>query len=148
MDTAMPEIKEAFAGIKRMSQQAETGKGLLPALLNDEKMYEDFKASLAHLSASLDRLDALTKSAREGQGLVARLVSDEQLANNFADAVKSLKAIAARLESGDNTLARLSRDDDMYKDMKKVLADARETLRSVKEQVPLGTFASVLLNSF
>ncbi len=62
--------------------------------------------------------------------------------------MKSVKAIAQRLDTGDNTLARLTRDSDLYTDVKKLVDDARETLRSVKDQVPVGTFASVMLSAF
>jgi len=70
------------------------------------------------------------------------------MADDVRDAIKSLRVVAQRLESGDNTLARLTRDKDLYEDVKKLLDDARETLRSVKEQVPVSTFASLLLTSF
>jgi len=148
LEKAAPEAREAFATIRRLGEKAETGKGILPALLNDEKMFNDLKGSLARLNATLGRIDKLTKSMQSGNGLIARLTNDEKLANDVSDAVNSLKEVATRLEKGDGTLARLMRDDDMYKDLKKVLDDARETLRTAKEQVPVGTFASVLLSAF
>jgi phospholipid/cholesterol/gamma-HCH transport system substrate-binding protein len=148
LDAAIPEARDAFTSIKKLGDQANSGKGVVATLLNDEKMAQDLRTSLARLGSTLDRLDAVTKNIQEGQGLVARLVNDPQMADDVRDAVKSLRAVAERLESGDNTLARLTRDKDLYEDVKKLLDDARETLRSVKEQIPVSTFASLLLTSF
>jgi len=148
LDAAAPEARDAFASIKRISEQIDSGKGILPALLHDEKMYEELKGALANLDTSLNRIEELTRSFQEGSGLIARLAGDEELADDFGAAVKSLKEIAKRLEAGDSTLARLTRDSDLYDDLKKLLDEARETLRSVKDQVPVGTFASVLLSAF
>ena len=148
LDKAAPEMRDAFAGIKRLTEQAETGKGILPALLNDEKMYEDLKGSLAKLNASLVRVDELTESIQKGEGLMGKMIGDEKLAQDVTDAVESLKNVAERLDKGDNTLARLTRDKDLYEDVKKTLDDAREMLRTAKEQLPVGTFASVILSAF
>jgi uncharacterized phage infection (PIP) family protein YhgE len=148
LDAAVPEAKDAFASIKRLTEDADSGKGILPALLKDEQMTKDLKSSLARLSASLDRLEAVVNSIQEGHGVAARLINDPQLANDVSDAVKSLKAVAQRIETGDNTIARLTRDKDLYDEAKKLLEDARETLRSVKEQIPVSTFASLLLTAF
>jgi phospholipid/cholesterol/gamma-HCH transport system substrate-binding protein len=148
LDAAIPEAKDAFASIKKLGDEANNGKGAVATLLNDEKMAQDLRNSLTRLGSTLDRLDTLTKNAEEGQGLVGRLINDPQMADDVRDAVKSLRVVAQRLETGDNTLARLTRDKDLYEDVKKLLDDARETLRSVKEQVPVGTFASLLLTTF
>jgi phospholipid/cholesterol/gamma-HCH transport system substrate-binding protein len=148
LDAAIPEAKDAFSSIKKLSDEAHSGKGPVAALLNDEKMAQDLRNSLGRLGSTLDRLDAITKSIEQGQGLVARLVNDPQMADDVRDAVKSLREVAERVRSGDNTIARLTRDKDLYEDVKKLLDDARETLRSVKEQIPVSTFASLLLTSF
>lgn len=148
LDEAVPQAREAFASIKKLSDQAESGKGLLPALLSDEQMYTDFKDSLAQLNKAMDDIETTAKDMREGKGLIGKLVNDEQIGTDFSETLASVKAIAQRIEKGDNTLARLSRDEDMYADIKKLLDDARETLRSAREQVPVGTFASILLSAF
>jgi phospholipid/cholesterol/gamma-HCH transport system substrate-binding protein len=148
LDAAIPEAKDAFSSIKKLGDEADSGKGVVAALLNDEKMAQDLRNSLTRLGNTLDRLDAVAKNIEQGQGLVARLINDPQTADDVRDAVKSLRVVAQRLESGDSTLARLTRDKDLYEDVKKLLDDARETLRSVKEQVPVSTFASLLLTQF
>jgi len=148
LESAIPEAREALATIRRVGESVESGEGVLPALLRDKQMYQDLKDALARLDAALDRIERFTQSLTEGKGLAARLAQDERLAQDFEEAVKSLRAVAQRLETGDNTLARLTRDKDLYEDAKRLLDDARETLRSVKEQVPVGTFASLLLSAF
>jgi len=148
LDAAIPEAKDAFSSIKKLGDEANNGKGVVATLLNDEKMAQDLRTSVARLGSTLDRLDALTKNIQEGQGLAGRIINDPQMADDVRDAIKSLRVVAERLDTGDNTIARLTRDKDLYEDVKKLLDDARETLRSVKEQVPVSTFASLLLTTF
>lgn len=155
LEAAVPEAKEAFTTIKDLGKKIDAGEGILAALINDKEMRKNLENALARLSNSLDKIDQFTTGLNEGKGLAAKLVHDEELAQtiatagkDFEEAARSLKAVAARIETGDNTVARLTRDSDMYEDLKKVLADARETLRRVREQVPVGTFASVFLSAF
>jgi len=148
MDETAPDMRASFANIKKLTQKAQNGKGVLAALISDEKMLSDLRGTLSQLNSSLAHVEALTESMHEGNGLIARLSTDEKLANEVAEAITSMKNLAVRLDKGDNTLARLTRDKDLYDDMKKVLDDARETLRTAKEQVPVGTFAAVILSAF
>jgi phospholipid/cholesterol/gamma-HCH transport system substrate-binding protein len=148
LDAAIPEAKDAFGSIRKLSDTATSGNGVVAALLNDQKMAEELRTSLARLSNTLDRLDAIATNVEQGHGLVARLINDPQMAGDVREAVRSLRVVAQRIESGDNTLARLTRDKDLYDDVKKLIDDARETLRSVKEQIPVSTFTSLLLTSF
>ena len=148
LDAAIPQAKDAFSSIKKLSDTPTAARAVVAALLNDQKMAQDLRTSVARLGATLDRLDAIATSVEQSQGLAGRIINDPQMADDVREAVKSLRVVAQRLESGDNTLARLTRDKDLYEDVKKLLDDARETLRSVKEQVPVSTFASLLLTSF
>ncbi len=147
LEEAVPEARDAFATIKRFGEQAETGKGMLPALLNDEQMYQDLKNSWPSLSTALDRTDQIGEGHRRARA--PRQVHDrrEDGGGLRPDPCQPARRRGAP-RKGDNTLARLTRDDDLYKQAKGVLDDARESLRGLKEQVPLGTFASVLLSAF
>jgi len=148
LEAAVPEAKDAFATINRLGKEVESGEGVLPALLTDKTIREDVKKALTRINSAVDNIEAFAKSLKEGDGLAARLSSDEQLAEDFAEAVRSVKAVAAGLEKGDGTIALLLREEDLYVEFKKLVGDARETLRAIKDQVPVGTFASVLLSAF
>lgn len=155
LEAAAPEAKDAFTTIKDLGKKIDAGEGILPALINDKEMRKNLEHALARLSSSLDKIDEFTTGLKEGKGLAAKLVNDEEFAKtfeaagkDFQETARSLRAIAERIETGDNTVARLTRDSDLYEDVKKVLADTRETLRRVREQIPVGTFTSVLLSAF
>lgn len=148
LDDAVPEAKEAFATIRKLGDQASSGKGLLPGLLNDEQMYNDFKTSLASLRGSLERIESVTTAMKDGKGLIGKLANDEQLAKDFAETMSNLKNISQKLEKGEGTLGKLTTDSELYDKANKVLDDAREAIRSMREQVPVGTFASLLLGAF
>ena len=148
LEAAIPEAKDAFAAIKKLGEQANSGKGLLAGLLNDEQLYKDFKDSLSSLRGSLDKIESVATAMKDGKGLIGRLASDEQLAKDFGDTVTSMKNIAQRIDKGEGTLGKLTTDTELYDQAKKVLDDVREAVRSMREQVPVGTFASLLLGAF
>jgi phospholipid/cholesterol/gamma-HCH transport system substrate-binding protein len=155
LDAAAPDVRAAIATIRRIAEQVDKGNGLLPQLLRDEQMYKDFKSALSRVSSIADRVEDVAKRVQEGRGLFYKLTQDEQWAKDFdkmskdlSTALESFKNIAVRLDTGDSTLARLTRDKDLYVDVKKLLDDFRETLRTSREQVPVGTFAAVLISSF
>jgi len=72
----------------------------------------------------------------------------DKMSKDLGEAIAGFKNIAVRLDTGDSTLARLTRDKDLYQDVKKLLDDFRETLRTSREQVPVGIFAAVLISAF
>jgi len=148
LEVTVPEAREAFATFRQIAKKVDEGEGVLPALINDKKMREDLRGSLDKISKSLDSFEAFARALDEGEGIAAKLAHDKELADNITSAVNSMKAIAERLEKGDGTLARLTRDDDMYDDIKKLIDDARETLRTIRDQVPVGTFAGMLTSAF
>lgn len=155
MDAAAPDLRASIATIRKIAEQVDKGNGLLPQLLRDEQMYKDFKSALARVNSITDRVEEIAKRVQEGKGLFYKLTQDEEFAkkfdtmsNDLGVALASFKNIAVRLDTGDSTLARLTRDKDLYVDVKKLLDDFRETLRTSREQVPVGTFAAVLISSF
>jgi len=148
LETAAPAAEEAFATIKRLGEKAEKGDGLLAALLADSEMRDNLQNALARLSTSLDRIEEVTRSVEQGEGIIGRLAQDEELAGDLEQAMRDLRTVSDRLAAGEGTLARLVRDPDLYDDLKKLLDDARETLRRVREQIPVSTFAGLLISAF
>jgi phospholipid/cholesterol/gamma-HCH transport system substrate-binding protein len=150
LKTAVPRAEEAFAEIKALGKKVDEGEGILPALLNDKEMKADLETSLDRLDGALDKIETFTADLRDkdGKSALNRLLYDEQLGRDLSDAAGSLKEVAARLEKGESTLGKLMSDREMYDKITKLLDDARETMRRVKEQVPVGTFAGVLVSAF
>jgi len=148
LETAVPAAREAFATIKTLGEKADKGEGLVAALLSDKEMRDNLQNALSRLGTSLDRIEEMTRSMQEGKGVIGRLTKDETLAADLEAAVRNLRTVSDRLATGDGTLARLTRDPDMYNDVKKLLDDMRETLRRVKEQIPVSTFAGLLMSAF
>lgn len=149
MKDAVPDVKAAFAAVKDIAEDYKKGKGILPALVKDEKMLADLRSSLANLDESLESMKKLAKDAEQGKGLLGQLIRDEELKKKFTAAIASISEIAERVQKGDNTVAKLTNDKGaLYDDLKKTFDEARETLRRVKEQIPVGTFAGVLLSGF
>jgi phospholipid/cholesterol/gamma-HCH transport system substrate-binding protein len=150
LKTAVPKAEEAFAAIKELGEKVEKGDGILPALISDKKMKENLENALAKLSKSLNKIEEVANDLRdpEGKSTLARLMHDEKLGDDIASAVSDLKKVASRLEKGESSLGKLMGDSEMYDKVSKLLDDGRETLRRVKEQVPVGTFAGILMSAF
>ena len=148
LSQASPEFKGTFVKAERLLDSINKGKGTLPGLIRDEKLYAEVKAVVAGFRAFADEL-------AKRRGLAYRLVSDEQLADNASAAVRDLAGAAKevrefmdKVDKGKGTLQLLLTDPSLYKEARRVLADAQETIRGVKEQIPVGTFTGLLLSGF
>ena len=138
---AAPGMRKAVDSVQKLAKKLEAGEGTLPKLINDPALYEDLKEAVASIKN-------FAKQIEEGEGTLARLASDKEMAEELSQAIRSLKVLAERLEKGDSTLAKLARDKDLYEDVKKLIGDAREAVKGVKEQIPVGTFAGILMSAF
>lgn len=138
---ASPEVKSAFQSVRSLTSKIDSGEGTLPRLINDKKLYDDLAASVAAIRDFTVKLES-------GKGLAQRLVSDEKLAEDLETAVSDLKRFVKEATEAEGTIHMLLTDRDLYDDAKVLMAEAKETLRSVKEQVPVGTFVGLLLSAF
>ncbi len=94
------------------------GKGLAPALLDDPATRDKALAALDNLSGAAQQLGALAKDAREGEGLLPQLLHDkaygQQLSAEIRTLVEKLNVIAAKIDGGDGTVAKLINDPQIY----------------------------------
>jgi hypothetical protein len=128
---------------------------VLATLLNDKQAAEDLKATVRSVRDFAEKLE-------KGKGLAQRLVSDEQMADDARAAIaefrkvgEDVRATVAQVQTfmkkaneSEGTIQLLLTRRDLYDDARKLMSDARDTLRSVKEQVPVGTFTGLLISAF
>jgi phospholipid/cholesterol/gamma-HCH transport system substrate-binding protein len=138
---AAPQVKETVASLNKIVSQAEQGKGALMKLLTDEKMGQEVEKVLSSLGDFAVQLE-------QGQGLLKRLATDQKLAADLAEGVESLKKVAVRLEQGEGSVGMFLKDEKAYKEFESLLAEVRDLVRSVKEQIPVGAFGSVISGAF
>lgn len=136
-----PQIKDAVANLNSILKDAKEGKGPFMKLLTDEKMATDLQDTITSLKAFSDKLQS-------GEGVIGRLSTDKALADDVAVALKNLKDVSDRLGKGEGTLGKLLTDEQGYQDFQKLMAEARDLLRSIKEQIPVGAFGSAISGAF
>lgn len=136
-----PQAKETIASLQRIAEQAEKGEGPLGKLLTDEKLAADIENTVELLKNFAQQLE-------EGEGMLSKIIADENMAMELEETLKSLRTISDRLESGEGTIGKLMFDDELYEEIMAIVSDAREMIRSVKEQVPVGSFSSVIMGAF
>lgn len=114
VSNAMARAGAAFDGVSAIADE-----------LRDEKTMADLKGGLAAFRATAESLNAgdLMKSAQE---LVDRL-----------------NAVAQRVEAGEGTLGRLTRDSKLYDELDGLLRDARQVLDNYRDTTPISTFSSL-----
>jgi len=138
---ASPDIKTTFESVGKLVEKIESGEGTLARLISDKKMYEDLETAAAAVRDFAENLES-------GKGLAQRLVSDEKLAEDVQSAVNEIRQFVKQATESQGTIHLLLTDRELYDDARQLMAEAKETLRSVKEQVPVGTFVGLLVSSF
>ncbi|MGE5233752.1 MAG: MlaD family protein [Acidobacteriota bacterium] len=109
----------------------DTGRGILPALLDDPASKQKLDATLDGLQRAAQELGAVATDLRQGEGIVPKLLHDkqysEEVAGRLRDLIDKLDTIATKLESGDGTAARLINDPSVYEAVQDILVGVDES---------------------
>ncbi|HEX4956075.1 MAG TPA: MlaD family protein [Thermoanaerobaculia bacterium] len=121
----------AVGRIETLLARYEQADGLLPSLMTDQLTKERFDATLASLETAAKDLSTLTGQLKEGKGLVPRLFTDEQygadVSQKVDDLLGRLDRLAAALESGDGTAAKIIHDPEIYLAIKDIIRGVNES---------------------
>jgi phospholipid/cholesterol/gamma-HCH transport system substrate-binding protein len=142
-DRLYADLTNTVANLRRTTDRVERGEGTLGRLLSsDDRLYQDLTNTVANLRRTTDRID-------RGEGTLGRLLSsDDRLYQDLTNTVANLRVVTERMEKGEGTLGMLSKDDALYKDLKGLIGDARQTLDGMRESTPVTTFSSIILGAF
>ncbi len=109
----------------------DTGRGVLPALLDDPATKEKLDSTLEGLERASQELSAVASDLRQGEGIVPKLLHDkrysEEVAGRLRDLIQKLDSIAGKLDSGDGTAARLINDPTVYEAIQDILVGVDES---------------------
>jgi phospholipid/cholesterol/gamma-HCH transport system substrate-binding protein len=139
-DTLYKDVSAAAANLRTISDRLEKGEGTLGKLLTtDDSLYTNLSVTASNLRAISDRLE-------KGEGTLGKLLSkDDQVYRDAAQTIANLREVTERLAKGEGTLGKLSKDEALYKDIKGLIGDARQTLDGIRETTPVTTFTSILM---
>lgn len=110
VSNAVKNIEGTFENVQALTDELRGGQGTIGKLIYDTKLYDDIDEFIAGLDAFTADARQLLKDAREGKGVFASLVYDEELANRVKNTVASVESAAAKIDSGEGTVARLIND--------------------------------------
>jgi phospholipid/cholesterol/gamma-HCH transport system substrate-binding protein len=138
-DRLYQDASAAAASLREISGRLEHGEGTLGKLLaKDDTLYSNLSATVANLRTISDRLE-------HGEGTLGKLLSkDDQVYRDAAQTIANLREVTERLDRGEGTLGKLSKDEALYKDIKGLVGDARQTLDGIRETTPVTTFTTIL----
>ena len=139
-DQLYKDVSAAAVNLRAISDRIEKGEGTLGKLLSkDDSLYTNLSATVYNLRAISDRIE-------HGEGTLGKLLSkDDQVYRDVAQTVANLRDVTDRLDKGEGTLGKLSKDEALYKDIKGLVGDARQTLDGIRETTPVTTFTTILL---
>jgi phospholipid/cholesterol/gamma-HCH transport system substrate-binding protein len=139
-DQVYRDVAASAANLREISTRLEKGEGTLGRLLaKDDSIYTNLDATVVNLRSISTRLE-------KGEGTLGKLLSkDDQIYRDIAATVASLRAVSERLEKGEGTLGKLAKDETLYKEIKGLVGDARQTLDGIRESTPVTTFTSILM---
>jgi phospholipid/cholesterol/gamma-HCH transport system substrate-binding protein len=120
-------LEESAENLRDISDKINAGEGTLGRLVNDPALYDD---------------------AAEVVREVRVAVQQRQLLANLEKTVSNLEAITDRVNRGEGTVGKFINDETLYREMSRLVADARAALDDLRELSPIGTFSSVLFGAF
>lgn len=134
-----------FETVERIAEKLETGKGLMPRLLNDPALSDQF-------AGAVDRLENLIAQAQSGPGLLPGLINDPQMKAEFdqtlataRQVVQDLQQFSTNLQSQEGLLPRLVNDEAYGREMTDELRGFVRSLNEVADKVNRGEGAAAKL---
>ncbi len=131
-DRAMGEqLATSIERFESLLARAETGPGLLPGLLNDPGMKAQADETLATLNQVARDLQGFTADLETSDALLPRLVNDEEYGREITEELRGivdrLSAVAAKIDQGKGTAAKLINDPQIYEAVNDILIGVNES---------------------
>lgn len=131
-DRAMGEqLATSIERFESLLARAETGPGLLPGLLNDPGMKAQADETLATLNQVARDLQGFTADLETSDALLPRLVNDEEYGREITEELRGivdrLSAVAAKIDQGEGTAAKLINDPQIYEAVNDILIGVNES---------------------
>jgi phospholipid/cholesterol/gamma-HCH transport system substrate-binding protein len=127
-----------FESVERIADKIETGKGLLPRLINDPVLSDQF-------SSAVDRLESVVAKVESGPGLLPGLINDPQTKAEFDATLatarrvtQDLEEFSGKLQSQEGLLPRLVNDEAYGREISEDLRRFARSLNEVADKVNRG----------
>ncbi len=109
----------------------ESGRGALPALIDDPATKTKLDSALDQLGTAARSLTETAEDLEHGDGLLPRLLHDEEygreLSAELQQMIRNLNLVSERLAHGQGTAAQLINDPEVYQAVKDILVGVNES---------------------
>jgi phospholipid/cholesterol/gamma-HCH transport system substrate-binding protein len=141
-DAVYNDLKDVASSLKSLTTKLEDGEGTIGKLISDDDVYTNVVAITANLKTISDRLE-------KGEGTLGKLLSqDDQLYNDLKDAAASIKDISGTISRGEGTIGKLAKDEELYRNINKLLEEVRAAVDDLRETSPITSFSSIFFGAF
>jgi phospholipid/cholesterol/gamma-HCH transport system substrate-binding protein len=121
--------KKAIAAIDKLNvivDELQQGKGSAGKLLKDPELYDNANKTVANVRQLTDDINA-------GKGALGKMAHDQEFANKLQETIDNLEALSERLQKGEGTAGMLFKDPALYNNSNQMLVEARELVKSIRE---------------
>ena len=121
--------KKAIAAIDKLNaivDELQQGKGAAGKLLKDPELYDNANKTVANVRQLTDDINA-------GKGALGKMAHDQEFANKLQETINNLEALSERLQKGEGTAGMLFKDPALYNNSNQMLVEARELVKSIRE---------------
>jgi phospholipid/cholesterol/gamma-HCH transport system substrate-binding protein len=121
--------KKAIAAIDKLNvivDELQQGKGTAGKLLKDPVLFDNANKTIANVRQLTDDINA-------GKGAVGKITHDEEFAARLQTLMNNLAELSDRLQKGEGTAGMLFKDPALYNNSNQMLVEARELVKSVRE---------------
>jgi phospholipid/cholesterol/gamma-HCH transport system substrate-binding protein len=121
--------KKAVGAIDKLNaivDDLQNGKGTAGKLLKDPELFDNVNKTMANVRQVTDDMNA-------GKGALGKFTHDQEFANKLQQTIFNLEALSERLEKGEGTAGMLFKDPALYNDSDRMLVEARELVKAIRE---------------
>ncbi len=111
--------------------KANSGKGTLGRIVNDETLYNNLDATVAEMKLTMTKLQTTIEKVNRGDGTAGRLLNDPALYDSLNRTVGQLEAISNDIRAGRGSAGKFITDDALYNETRAAILDLRTSAAKI-----------------
>jgi phospholipid/cholesterol/gamma-HCH transport system substrate-binding protein len=125
-DEVYKKANAALDKLNAMVDELQQGNGTAGKLLKDPELYNNANKTVANVRQLTDDINA-------GKGALGKMAHDQEFAAKLQTTMNNLAGLSERLEKGEGTAGMLFKDPALYNNSNQMLVEARELVKSIRE---------------
>lgn len=140
------ELCTTITSAKNVAAKLESGEGTVGKLLKNDEVYEELKTTMTNAREFSTKFKNFGNELdSNNDGLIMRLLKDKTMAQNAEKILADLSAVSSRLERGEGTLGKITREAELYDEVNSLVKDIRQIVDNYRDTTPITTFGSLIM---